>query len=122
MNDYADQSIFDQRMVINSIKSNTGHCLAAAGAIEAIYTILSINQGLIVGNLNLDIPVEMNEISNQISGSKQITNHNLTDFIKLPTQVEGLAFEWNSPNRTAMTNSFGFGGTNGTLIFSQWFE
>ena len=80
---------------ISSTKSMTGHLLGAAGAIEAIYTILTIKEGAVPPTINLDEPdVECD-----------------LDFI--PHTARELKVD------KALSNSFGFGGTNASLIFSR---
>ena len=80
---------------VSSTKSQTGHLLGAAGGVEAIYSILSLTKGILPYNLNLE-----NEIP-----SKKIK------FVK------------NQPIKTninnVISNSFGFGGTNVSLMFSK---
>ena len=78
----------------SSTKPFTGHTLAAAGAVEAIISIRSMNEGIIPPNLNFSIPME--ELSIAPSG--------------LRTEV---------PLQHVMSNSFGFGGNNVSLIFSK---
>ena len=81
---------------VSSTKSSTGHLLGAAGAIEAIFSIKSLQTGTIPPTLNLDNPE--NEF-----------NLNLTPNVSQKRQVNYV-----------MSNSFGFGGTNGTLIFKKY--
>ncbi len=78
---------------ISSTKSMIGHLLGAAGAVEAIFSILAIRDQVAPPTINLDNPsldCNLNYVANQ------------------PQQV---------PIAVSMSNSFGFGGTNGTLIF-----
>jgi len=82
-------------LVVSSTKSMTGHLLGAAGAIEAIFSILSINDNICPPTINLDKPddgCDLNYSANK-STSKTV-NYSLS-------------------------NSFGFGGTNATLIFKE---
>ncbi len=81
---------------MSSTKSSIGHLLGAAGAAEAIYSIKAIETGVLPPTLNLDNPSEG------------------CDGIDL---VPHVAKE--KPVRAAMSNSFGFGGTNATLIFKK---
>ncbi len=83
------------RLAISSTKSMTGHLLGAAGGAEAIFSILSITDGVIPPTINLDRPGEGCDLD----------------------YVPHTAREYNV--RTAMSNSFGFGGTNGTLVFQR---
>ena len=83
---------------VSSTKSQTGHLLGAAGGVEAIYSILSLKQNTLPYNLNLD---------NEISSKK-------AKFIKgkpLQTSINNV-----------ISNSFGFGGTNVSLMFSKFNE
>ncbi len=81
------------RMPVSSTKSMTGHCLGAAGAIEAIATIQSIRQGIAPPTINLDHPDPECDL----------------DYV--PHEARRL------PINVAMSNSFGFGGHNASLIF-----
>jgi 3-oxoacyl-[acyl-carrier-protein] synthase II len=81
------------RLSMSSTKSATGHLLGAAGAIEAIYSILSIREQAVPPTLNLDEPDEGCDID------------------LVPKQAKRRQV------RFALSNSFGFGGTNASLIF-----
>ena len=80
---------------ISSTKSMTGHTLGAAGAIESIFCIQAINHGIIPPTINLDKPDPLCDL-------------NYTPLVSVKKDV-----------RVAMNNSFGFGGTNSTLVFKQ---
>ena len=80
---------------INSTKSMTGHEMWMAGASEVIYSTLMMNNGFIAPNLNFEEP---DEASAQLN---------------IPTQRVNLEFD------TFLSNSFGFGGTNSTLIIRK---
>ena len=80
---------------ISSTKSMTGHTLGAAGAIESIFCIQAINHGIIPPTINLDKPDPLCDL-------------NYTPLVSVEKDV-----------RVAMNNSFGFGGTNSTLVFKQ---
>ncbi len=84
-----------QQLTVSSTKSMTGHLLGAAGAIEAIFTILAIRDQIAPPTINLDNPDEG------------------CDLNFVPHQAQPQAI------RAAMSNSFGFGGTNGTLVFKS---
>ncbi|MBB5016002.1 beta-ketoacyl-ACP synthase I [Rehaibacterium terrae] len=80
----------------SSTKSLSGHSLGAAGVHEAIYCLLMLRDGFIAGSVNVDTP---------------------------DPQVEGLPLVRQSraaPLRTVLSNSFGFGGTNATLVLRRW--
>ena len=84
------------KLLISSNKSMTGHMLGGTGAVEAIFTILTIMTGKVAPTINLDNPdpeCDLNYVPNQ-------------------------AVEANIKN--AISNSFGFGGTNATLAFSAY--
>lgn len=82
---------------MSSTKSAIGHLLGAAGAVEAIYSILAIRDQAVPPTLNLDNPSE---------GVEGI------DLV--PNQAK------ERPVRAALSNSFGFGGTNASLVFSRF--
>ncbi len=81
------------RLPVSSTKSVTGHLLGAAGGVEAIFSILAIRDGVIPPTINLDTPDPECDL----------------DYV--PNEAR------EQPLRVSLTNSFGFGGTNGTLIF-----
>ena len=83
------------KVTISSTKSMTGHLLGAAGGVEAIFSLLTIRDGVIPPTINLDQPGEGCDL----------------DYTPLTARDARV--------RIAMSNSFGFGGTNGTLIFQQ---
>lgn len=80
-------------LAMSSTKSATGHLLGAAGAVEAIFSILAVRDGLAPPTLNLDRPSRESPI----------------DRVAHTTQER--------PIRMALSNSFGFGGTNACIIF-----
>jgi 3-oxoacyl-[acyl-carrier-protein] synthase II len=83
-------------MSMSSTKSAIGHLLGAAGAVEAIYSVLSIRDQIVPPTLNLDDPDE---------GTEGV------DLVPKTARERSV--------RAALSNSFGFGGTNATLIFKQ---
>ena len=85
----------DKAPMISSTKSLTGHSLGAAGAQEAIYSILMLNNGFAAESAHIE---ELDP-----------------EFADLPILRQRV----DKPMETVMSNSFGFGGTNGTLIFSK---
>ncbi len=82
-------------LMISSTKSMIGHLLGAAGAVEAIFTIKSLEEQVIAPTINLDNPGEGCDL----------------DYV--PNQARQVDI------RAAASNSFGFGGTNGTLVFGK---
>ena len=89
----AIKSIFDSPPPISSTKSMTGHTLGAAGAVESIFSILSIVNNISPPTINLNNPDEGCDL----------------DFI--PKEARNIKID------VSLNNSFGFGGTNSTLIF-----
>ena len=93
----AIKSVFkDDIPIVSSTKSLTGHTLGAAGVQECIYSILMMNGNFIAGNKNLTDPIPE------------------ADGINIPEK--SLEKEFNS----FMSNSFGFGGTNVSLVLSKF--
>ena len=93
----AIKSVFiDDIPIVSSTKSLTGHTLGAAGVQECIYSILMLNGNFIAGNKNLTDPIPE------------------ADGINIPEK--SLEKEFNS----FMSNSFGFGGTNVSLVLSKF--
>ncbi len=84
-----------KKVAVNSTKSMTGHLLGAAGGIEAVASILALRDQVSPPTINLDNPDP------------------LCDLDYVPNTARNMKI------RTALSNSFGFGGTNGTLIFSR---
>jgi len=80
-------------LAVSSTKSMTGHLLGAAGVLEAIFTVLAIRDDVAPPTINLDSPDEGCDL----------------DYV--PHTAREM------PIRAGLTNSFGFGGTNGSLIF-----
>lgn len=84
------------KVMVSSTKSMTGHLLGAAGAVESIFTILTLRDQIVAPTINLDNPDEGCDL----------------DFVPGEArQVKGLEY--------ALCNSFGFGGTNGSVIFRK---
>jgi len=81
------------KIPVSSTKSMTGHLLGASGGVEAIFSILAIRDGIVPPTINLDNPGPECDL----------------DFV--PKQARDYAL------KASISNSFGFGGTNGSLIF-----
>lgn len=83
------------KVLVGSTKSMTGHLLGAAGSVEAIFTIQAIANGAVPPTINLDNPGEGCDL----------------DYIAHTARDVALDY--------ALCNSFGFGGTNGSLVFKR---
>ncbi len=83
-------------LAVSSTKSMTGHLLGAAGALESVLCLKALTSGILPPTLNLENPIE------EASG---------INLVPLTAQEK--------PLKAVMNNSFGFGGTNATLIFSK---
>ena len=84
------------KIFMSSTKSSTGHLLGASGAIEAIFSIISLKESVLPPTLNLDSPSD-----------------DCTDINLIPHQ--SIDFK----SSFILSNSFGFGGTNVSLIFKN---
>ncbi|MDY7034277.1 MAG: beta-ketoacyl-[acyl-carrier-protein] synthase II [Thermodesulfobacteriota bacterium] len=87
----------NRRPFISATKASTAHTLGASGAIEAILAIKALETGIIPSTINLE------HIDPECDG----LNHVMNQAIR-------------SPIRYAVSNSFGFGGTNASLVFKKW--
>ncbi len=83
------------KLAVSSTKSMTGHLLGAAGGVEAIFSILALRDGVLPPTINLDNPDAGCDL----------------DFVPHTAREAKI--------KTALSNSFGFGGTNGTLVFQS---
>ena len=84
------------KLAVSSTKSMTGHLLGAAGGVEAIFTMLAIDKGIIPPTINYETPDPECDL----------------DYV--PNRAR------KSDVNIAMSNSFGFGGTNATIIFKKY--
>ena len=85
-----------RQLAVSSTKSTTGHMIGAAGAAEAIFTILALRDQVVPPTINLDEPSPE------------------CDLDYTPNVAREAALE------AALSNSFGFGGTNGTVVFKKF--
>ena len=83
------------KMLVSSTKSMTGHLLGAAGGVEAIFSVMALNTGIIPPTINLENPSEGCDL----------------DYV--PNVARKADVD------VVMSNGFGFGGTNGTLVFKR---
>ena len=86
------------KMLVSSTKSMTGHLLGGAGGLEAAITVLALRDQIVPPTMNLDNPDEG------------------CDLNFVPHKPREVKMDY------AMSNSFGFGGTNGCLVFKRWGE
>lgn len=86
------------KLAVSSTKSMTGHLLGAAGAVEAIFSVMAIHDQVAPPTINLDEPSEGCDL----------------DFV--PHEARRM------PIDVVLSNSFGFGGTNGSLVFRRFTE
>jgi len=85
-----------RRLAVSSTKSMTGHLLGAAGAIEAIAVTLALHHGILPPTMNLQNPDPECDL----------------DFVPNKAREQQVDI--------ALSNSFGFGGHNATLVFKRW--
>ena len=89
----------DHKLAVSSTKSMTGHLLGGAGGLEAGITILALRDQILPPTINLENP-----------------DPDTAGMDLVPNQARKAEIEY------AMSNSFGFGGTNGALLFRRWNE
>jgi 3-oxoacyl-[acyl-carrier-protein] synthase II len=96
---FAIKQVFGEHarvLAVSSTKSMTGHALGAAGGIEAIFTALAVAQGKLPPTINLTDPDPDCDLDYVPNAMREV------------------------PVRVALSNSFGFGGTNATLAVARW--
>jgi len=89
----------DRKIAVSSTKSMTGHLLGGAGGLEAGITVLALRDQILPPTVNLENP-----------------DPDTAGMALVPNQARKAEIEY------AMSNSFGFGGTNGALLFRRWIE
>ncbi len=96
----AIKSIFgeDTKVAVSSTKSMTGHLLGAAGGIETIIAVKALQEGFIPATINYKVPDEECDL----------------DYVPNVGRQQDIMY--------VLSNSLGFGGHNGTLIFKKWTE
>lgn len=94
---YALETLFgnDKKLAVSSTKSMTGHALGAAGALEAVFSVMSIVDQVAPPTINLDNPDDGCNLN------------------YVPHTAQTMTID------VALSNSFGFGGTNGSLLFKK---
>ena len=93
----AIKKVFKERPIIGSTKSQTGHALGAAGVLECIYSILMLKNKFIAESLNLSDPID--EVEDLVMADQLIEKKDFSSF---------------------MSNSFGFGGTNASIVVKEF--
>ena len=83
------------RVAVNSTKSMTGHLLGAAGGVEAVFTALALRDQVSPPTINLRTPDPACDLDYVPNAARQM------------------------PIRVALSNSFGFGGTNGSIVLAR---
>ena len=83
------------KVMVSSTKSMTGHLLGAAGGVEAVFSVMALHAGVIPPTINLDTPGEGCDL----------------DYVPHTAREHQVEY--------VMSNSFGFGGTNGSLVFRK---
>lgn len=92
----------ESSLTVTSCKAAIGHLLGGAGSVEAIFAMLSCKDATIPHCLNLESPLE--------------TRRNLIDFVRDKPRP------WDQKTRILVKNSFGFGGTNASLVISNYLD
>ena len=93
----AIKKVFKERPIVGSTKSQTGHALGAAGVLECIYSILMLKNKFIAESLNLSDPID--EAEDLVMANQLIEKKDFSSF---------------------MSNSFGFGGTNASIVVKEF--
>lgn len=89
----AIDTVFNRKIDFSSTKGFTGHTLAAAGGIEAVFSVLALQNNAVFANIHLEHPINQDNAPLKTTGAKEIRN--------------------------ILSNSFGFGGNSSSLIFGK---
>lgn len=84
-----------EKLAVSSTKSMTGHLLGAAGGIEAVFSVLALHHNIAPPTINLDNPADGCDLDYVANTAREMPIH------------------------VSLSNSFGFGGTNGTVVFRE---
>jgi 3-oxoacyl-[acyl-carrier-protein] synthase II len=107
------------QLLVSSTKGATGHLLGAAGAIEAAFTVQALADQIVPANLNLS-DQDLVALQNIVGDASCEQNHGIEkkrsiDFVRVST-----SFHAPQTLEAALSNSFGFGGTNASLLFRRF--
>jgi 3-oxoacyl-[acyl-carrier-protein] synthase II len=110
-------------VAVSSTKGAVGHLLGAAGAVEAIFTVLAVKEQRCPPTVNLTRQ-SVDKSLLEHAGSlfllmAEAGSEAGADGVEKKQQVDNEAMGVQMRVRAAMTNSFGFGGTNATLVFTK---
>ena len=104
---------------VSSTKGATGHLLGAAGALEAALTVLALHTGRVPNTRNLDDPTAPQAPSPQGAQGDGECGAGGAGWAHVPA-AGGAAFAVLPTLSTALSNSFGFGGTNTSILFGKY--
>ncbi|PVZ98517.1 hypothetical protein BB558_005475 [Smittium angustum] len=129
INKSSDNQQLQKRISVSSTKSATGHLLGAAGAIESIFTVLAVNKNIVPPTLNLESfdsksnlkTTKLDQFAN--TTNSYIISGNETGILSNPQYITAIDYIAKRAQErqinVAISNSFGFGGTNASLVFTK---